>query len=121
MKNKENTIPVLKWKDVRNLINETEETLMRLHVFLRGMERDKRFQRLNRKINKKGVSILTKRDKEEFEVFFSQVKYYQAKMLAYIFVLERLKQFELINVIKRVRGMVFDKGGATVKETKFYH
>ena len=101
------------------LINELEETVVRLHYYLRCAEEKegRRFRRIREKIGKKGVGFLGQRDKADL-IAWEAYKYYQGKFYAYLFVLQGLGQMELFNVIKRIRGLKYTEN--EIHETKFY-
>lgn len=116
------TQPTLQWKDIRKLINELEEILMRLHVHLRNLEeKNKRYEKLHKKLGRKYLVTLNRKDKEQFRDYAQQYKFYQGKFYAYIFVLKQLGGIELPEVLERVRGIEWDPEGAWVKETKHHY
>ena len=109
-------------KLIKPLFLELEETLIRLHAQLRAWEEEgKRFKNTYKKLEIKknwNISLLRKKDKMEMELYANRYKYYQGKYQAYIFVLEKLGQIELVNVLRRLRGM-YQKGN-NIQETRFY-
>ena len=106
-------------KKIRELINELEETVVRLHYYLRCVEREggKKFHKITEKINKKGPRFLSQRDKDDL-IALGSYKYYQGKFYAYLFVLQGLGQTELFNVIGRIRGLKWTPD--EIRETKYY-
>lgn len=95
-------------KNIKDTILEIEETSLRLHVYLRRMESEnKHFEKIVKKIEKKGVSILTQKDKIEMSLF-KEYNYYLGKMMAYLWSLENLtNNKEVPDLIQRLRGMIF--------------
>ena len=106
------------------LITELEETVLRLHTFLRDHENNHDgYRKLLEKLTKKGPSILTAKDKLEWEQY-NIFRFYKGKFLGYMYVLSRIAKPKLETVsgmIERLRGMEWaDEEHRAIKETKSF-
>lgn len=94
-----------KWSEQQKLIEELEETVIRLHAYLRRLDNEnKRFSVIKGKIEKKGPSIFTQKQKIETSLW-GEERYFHGKMMAYMFVLDQLGHKDLPKIIQRLRGM----------------
>ena len=105
-----------------SLLTELEETVLRLHTFLRDHENNHDgYKALITKLQKKGPSILTAKDKLEWEQY-DTFRYYRGKFYGYLYVLGRIakpKMETVTNMIERLRGMEWaDDEQRAIKETK---
>lgn len=104
--------------DIKEFVNTHEETIIRLHFYLRKMEKNyDDFKSLKKKLSKKRP-LLNRKDKEEFIAYSSYI-FQQGKFYGYLFDLQNLGQNELTNVIWRLRGMKFIKR-CKIIETKHF-
>ena len=99
--------------------DDLEETVIRLHAYLRRLENEnERFKVAKSKIEKKGPSVFTQKQKVEASLW-GEYKYFKGKLMSYMFVLEQLGVKELPAIIWRLRGMKkADNRGAKIIETK---
>jgi len=104
--------------DIEEFVNTHEETIIRLHFYLRKMEKKyDDFKSLKKKLSRKRP-ILNRKDKEEF-VEFTKYTFQQGKFYGYMFDLRNLGETELVDVIWRLRGMKFITKGEII-ETKHF-
>lgn len=97
--------------DVENI----EETVLRLHVYLIRLATDNgSFETSRKKIEEAGKSAFTEKDKQEVSLWAEHYKYYEGKFMAYIVALEAMQRMEVPNLIKRLRHMNFDLAKNTV-------
>lgn len=100
------------------LIEELEETCLRLHVYTKRLFQDNNgFKDLTAKTEKKSSSIFRWKDKCLIAPW-REWTYYMGKMMAYMFVLSSLGHPEVPNMIERLRGISYDKRGAKATQTK---
>jgi len=111
-------------KDNTLIITELEETILRIHVHLRHIENSHNgFKKLLGKMTKKGITILSKKDKEDF-IAFDNYRFYRGKLYAYLHTLNQIgspRMESVSGVIERLRGMQYiDKERTKVVETKSF-
>lgn len=100
------------------LVEELEETCLRLHTYCKRLETDnKGFQALTKKTSKKGLSIFKWKDKCMVATWREYI-YYMGKLMAYMFVLGATGYPEVPHLIERLRGIKFNERGAKATQTK---
>lgn len=89
-------------------LKELEETVLRLHVYLRRLETEHDFKKLTEKIENGKPGIWNKKDK----ILVSELleyQFYNGKMLAYMYCLAHSKNPEVVMLVERLRNMVLDE------------
>jgi len=100
------------------LIEELEETCLRLHSYCKRLETDNDgFKALTKITEKQTPSIFRWKDKL-LVAPWREYTYYMGKMMAYMFVLNSLGYPEVPALIVRLRGIQFDDRGAKATQTK---
>lgn len=99
-----------------NKYEEIEETVLRLHAYLNRLYTDNNLVKIVSKIEKKGPSFLSQKDKELMSILI-EYKFYEGKLFAYCYALEVDGRYEIPNLIYRLRHFKIDNRGAKV-ETK---
>jgi hypothetical protein len=102
----------------QKLIEELEQTCLRLHVYIKRLGEDnKGFDALTKKTSKKGDSTITWEDKLMVAQWREYI-YYLGKLMAYMFVLKSDGYPTVPDLIERLWGIKYDKRGAKAFITK---
>lgn len=123
MKNIKDTIAyqmtyTLEPEEVEPEIEELEETVLRLHVFLKRQleEHQDTWPKLKEKIEKKKPSMtVTSKQRIALSELF-EYQYYMGKLMAYLVALERMGHWGTPKLIRRLRGMKTE--GNVTKQAK---
>lgn len=95
----------MKKEQYNKLIEELEQTVLRLHVDeIRVRGENKQFAKIIKIIEKKGESNISQQDKIMLSIWGDRYRYYFGKMMAYIYCLEQLGAPTVPNLISRLRG-----------------
>ena len=102
--------------DIEIFIKELEETVLRLHVDeIRKSGENGGYKKIIDKIEKKGVSLISQKDKEMISIWADK-RFYRGKMMAYLFCLEQLGYKDVPKLMERLENWKrVEREGETIK------
>ncbi len=105
-------------KSIQIFIEDLEETVLRLHTYMRGIEEPyDQFKEKKKFLRQTGTKKLSEKIQKEMKAW-DEYHYYRGKFYAYLFVLDKLGS-DVPKILERLRGLKWV--GNTVFESKAHY